>query len=333
MPAVPGTELLKLAEQSRWDIAVILMTGRPQIADLAASVRFHAADFLLKPFTITEIAEAIRRAYSSLMNARNARTQATSLASAIERRTLELESAVRALREGYRQSLEALVSALDAREHETCAHSFRVRAYTCYLAKASGFPLASLGDLENAALLHDIGKIVVPDTVLLSPNRLTVSQFELMKPHAEAGAAIMARISFLQASSDIVRHHHERYDGSGYPSGLCATAIPLGSRIFALADTLDAMTSDRCYRKALPYEAARQEILRCADTQFDPQIVRTFDEVPESIWGELRADAEQRFRAFWKSFPPANLRDQAAPGLLTPDPSTGRASEADSAQL
>jgi HD-GYP domain-containing protein (c-di-GMP phosphodiesterase class II) len=162
-----------------------------------------------------------------------------------------------------------------------------------------GYSPVFLPQLETAALLHDIGKIAVPDRILLKPDRLTVDEFNQMKRHADAGADILQRVRHLRPATDIVRHHHERYDGSGYPSGLAGEDIPFGARIFTVADTLDAMTSDRCYRRALPYSAAVQEIVRCSGTQFDPKIVEAFCRVPEGVWTSIRAETETRYETNW----------------------------------
>ncbi len=286
MPGVPGLELLRLADESDWDCAVILMTGKPQIPDLVDSVRRHAYDLLLKPFTVDQLEASITRAYGRLRAARNERSLRGSLDHALRMRARELESLMQNLRASYQNTLSALVVALDAREHETYAHSFRVKAYTAILARELGYPVAAMCQLETAALLHDIGKIAVSDRILLKPGALTDIEFAEMKRHSEAGAQIMSRIDFLRPAADIVRHHHERYDGTGYPCGLKGDAIPLGARIFAVADALDAITSDRCYRKALPFSVAHEEVVRHSGTQFDPRVAEAFTRISESVWLE-----------------------------------------------
>jgi putative nucleotidyltransferase with HDIG domain len=200
---------------------------------------------------------------------------------------------LRELESNYQTTLEALVAALDAREHETCAHSFRVRSYTAYLARLLNYPLALMTPLGQAALLHDIGKVSVADSILLKCGKLTPEEWVEMKKHAVAGAEILERVPFLRPAAAIVRHHHERFDGSGYPDGLTGDKIPLGARIFVFADTLDAMTSDRPYRKALGFEKVREEVERLNGTQFDPLAAEAFLRVPESTWKELRAETER----------------------------------------
>jgi len=188
-------------------------------------------------------------------------------------------------------TLEALVAALDAREHETFSHSLRVRAYTRYLARRAGYPPALMPSLEQAALLHDIGKIAVSDAILLKPGKLNAEEWVDMRKHPIAGDEILRRVPFLRPASAIVRHHHERFDGTGYPDALKGAQIPLGARLFAVADTLDAMTSDRLYRQAPGWEAARNEIRLYSGKQFDPQIVELFLKVPPTAWMQVREEA------------------------------------------
>ncbi|OYT70908.1 MAG: hypothetical protein CFK49_11555 [Armatimonadetes bacterium JP3_11] len=155
------------------------------------------------------------------------------------------------------------------------------------MAMAHRLKLSSeeLNDIERGALLHDIGKIGVPDSILYKPGPLTPEEWEIMKQHPVIGYRMCMKVDELRSAAPIVLHHHERWDGGGYPYGLAGEAIPLGARIFAIADTLDAMTSDRPYRKALSFAEAREEIIRCAGKQFDPEMVKLFLEIPEE---ELR---------------------------------------------
>ncbi len=189
----------------------------------------------------------------------------------------------------YNSTLYALVAALDAREHETSDHSQRVVRYTLAIADRLGVPAAEQPDMARGALLHDIGKIGVPDAILLKPGPLTCDEWEEMRRHPQIGWTILKSIAFLQIPAEIVLSHQERFDGSGYPRGLRGEAIPLGARIFAIADTLDAMTTDRPYRKRTTFEWALREIRRCAGTQFDPGCVDAFLSM-----GEERIEALHR---------------------------------------
>jgi putative nucleotidyltransferase with HDIG domain len=293
MPGASGPDLLNLAHQSHWDIAVILITGLPKVEEVVAAMRLHVSDFLFKPLNIELLYDALDRSYHRLLSKREAREYRNTLEMSLDRRTLDLETALSYLETNYSATLNSLVAALDAREHETCAHSFRVRAYTAHLARLVGYPPSMLPQLENAALLHDIGKIAISDTILLKQGKLTDEEFLIMKQHTWLGQEMLQKISFLQPASKIIRHHHERFDGTGYPDQLAGDEIPLGSRIFAFADTLDAMTSDRCYRVAPGIQAAREEIIRCTGKQFDPSLTPIFASVPNDTWKQIRAHVEE----------------------------------------
>lgn len=187
----------------------------------------------------------------------------------------ELRRLNRQLGDSYESTLQALSRALDTRDAETEEHSQRVRRYTELIGRHFGLPEEEIAHLSRGALLHDIGKIGVPDAILLKPSSLTAEEVETMRKHPIIGHDMIAHIPFLERAADIVLHHHESFDGSGYPSGLAGDEIPLGARIFAVVDTLDAMTSDRPYRHARSFAEALSEIKREQGRQFDPHIVDT----------------------------------------------------------
>ena len=251
----------------------------PRIADMRRvvwlSVGFGFLGLYASLFTLVYRAsrQLVRR------NAENARLYA-------ETRTL-----YQGLSKAYDHTLEALAAALDARDKETEGHSRRVVAYALALARQLNVPEEDLNTLQRGALLHDIGKIGVPDAILRKPGPLGVEEWTVMRRHPERGRNILAGIPFLAGASQIVSTHQERWDGGGYPAGLAGTAIPLGARIFAVADTYDAITSDRPYRAARSYSVARAEIEQHAGTQFDPQVASAFQQIPESEWTGLRAVA------------------------------------------
>jgi putative nucleotidyltransferase with HDIG domain len=184
----------------------------------------------------------------------------------------------------YGATLEALVNALEARDQETKGHSVRVAHYMLNIAEALGVEKGTQDwtDMQHGALLHDVGKIGVRDSILLKPGKLTPEEWEYMRKHPEIGYNILREVKFLHGAADIVLAHHERWDGQGYPRGLKREEIPLGSRIFSVVDTFDSMTSDRPYRKAMTPEEALQEILRCGGTQFDPLVVEAFLDIYEA---------------------------------------------------
>ena len=291
MPGASGLDLLSMAQQTRWDVGFILVTGEIQVETVITALRMQAFDFLLKPLRVEEVTRSVACAFERLVALRQARAYKGSLETSIQRRTREIEVALSELESNYQMTLEALVAALDAREHETFSHSLRVRAYTRCLARRAGYPPALLPSLEQGALLHDIGKVAVADAILLKPGKLTSEEWVEMRKHPTAGDEILKRVPFLRPAGAIVRHHHERFDGTGYPDALKGAEIPLGARLFTVADTLDAMTSDRAYRKGPGFEAANAELLRCSGKQFDPQIVELFLKVPVDTWRKVRDEA------------------------------------------
>ncbi len=196
----------------------------------------------------------------------------------------------------YDELLEVLGVALDFRDNETAGHSRRVVRYCVEIGQAMGCTSDMLVEINRGAHLHDIGKIAIPDAILFKKGKLTPQEWGVMRTHAWIGYNLVSRISLLQSVAGILLTHHERYDGTGYPRGLKGAEIPLGASIFAVADTLDAMTSDRPYRKALPFSAAREEITRESGRQFDPEVVKAFLAIPEEmlrgvVLGEKRRTA------------------------------------------
>jgi putative nucleotidyltransferase with HDIG domain len=190
--------------------------------------------------------------------------------------------------------LHSLTSAVDAKDTYTCGHSERVALLSRHLAQEAGLPDAEVERVYMAGLLHDVGKIGVPESVLQKAGRLTPDEFEQMKKHPEVGARILADVKQLQSVLPGVLHHHERYDGKGYPHGLSGDKIPLMGRIICLADCFDAMTSNRTYRRALPVEVAMSEIRRCSGTQFDPALAEAFLRTPPDALRELLRDHKER---------------------------------------
>jgi len=208
--------------------------------------------------------------------------------------------------------LDGMVAVLDYRDTETQWHSRRVARFTRRIAEELGMKdEQQLDTIERGSLLHDIGKIGVRDAVLLKPGPLDASEWSEMREHPRLGWALLQRIEFLREASEIVLQHQERFDGKGYPSGLKGEQIVIGARLFAVADTYDAITSDRPYRRAAPHDAAVAEIRRVGGTQLDPTAVEAFCRVPESEWMRIRAEVEQisLLEAQWGWTPPKRIFD------------------------
>jgi putative nucleotidyltransferase with HDIG domain len=198
-----------------------------------------------------------------------------------------LEGIVHHIDTAYLMTLEALVSAIDAREHEVGNHSLRVTEFSLVIGNAYGVRGRDLIDLYCGALLHDIGKIGVPDAVLHKTGPLTSEEQAVMHKHPEIGYRIIRHIGYFSNAAEIIRSHHEHFDGSGYPRGLKGEDIPQGARIFSVADTLDALTVKRSYREALPFESALDEIVKSSGKIFDPNVMQaarmTADELREYV--------------------------------------------------
>lgn len=188
------------------------------------------------------------------------------------------------MREYYLNTIETLIKSIEAKDEYTKGHSDRVAAYSMAVGKSMGLDELTLEQLNYLALLHDIGKVAVSDTILNKNDNLSCDEYDLVKNHSTVGAEIIKDIKLLKDEQKVVLHHHERWDGGGYPSGIEKDSIPLLARIIAVADCFDAMTSDRAYRKGLTYETAIEEIIYCSGSQFDPEVVGAFIEcLPEIL--------------------------------------------------
>ncbi|MBW3589784.1 MAG: response regulator [Actinobacteria bacterium] len=216
----------------------------------------------------------------------------TRLVDRLVREGAELERANEALTISYSETLEALVAALDLRDTETELHSWRVAAYALALAERLGWDKSALDDLERGSILHDIGKIGIPDSILRKPGPLDEVEWVQMRTHPELGYRMVAHIGFLRGANEIILSHHEHWDGSGYPRGLKRDEIILGARIFAVADALDAITSNRPYRRARPFEVALAEVAAGSGTHFDPDLARIAQDITAAGWRAVREQVE-----------------------------------------
>jgi len=286
MPGKSGIELLREIVDKYPDTAVVMATQVNEIDTALTAMKMGAYDYITKPFTPSVVSQRIELALEKRRLILENRNYQLNLEKLVKERTKKLERALSEIESTYDATIKVLGGALDLRDSETENHSLRVARYTLKLAKISGIEDNNrLRDIEWGAFLHDIGKIGVPDAILLKPGKLTEEERQIIKTHPELGHALLKRIQFLKGTSELVLSHHEWFDGSGYPRGLRGSDIPLSARLFAVADTIDAMTSDRPYRKALPIEAVGKELRKLSGVQFDPQIVDAFSSVPEREWG------------------------------------------------
>jgi putative nucleotidyltransferase with HDIG domain len=293
MGKIDGMQLLDQVHVAHPEIPVVIVTAVHDVSMAMAAIRRGAYDYLLKPFANEQLLACVTRAllYRSLTMKNELFKQY--LEQLVEARTEMLHKTLIDLERSYDITLEALGDALDLRDAETEGHSKRVTAYTLALARAAGLSPNQLRVIARGAFLHDIGKIAIPDAILLKPSKLDPAEMTLMREHCSLGHRILSKIPYLSEAAEIVYSHQERFDGTGYPRQLKKDEIPVGARIFALADTMDAITSDRPYRQGRSFEAAREEIARCAGTQFDPEIVEVYMRIPNEFWADLRKEITQ----------------------------------------
>ncbi len=296
-----GIALLDRIHGQQPQLPVVMVTAIHDISVAIDSMRRGAYDYLLKPFEREHLVSTVKRALDHRQALQDSHNYQQNLEQVVTARTEMLRQAMENLEHSYDVTLEALGDALDLKDSETEGHSKRVTAYTIALARAMGISPSQIKIIARGAFLHDIGKMAIPDDILRKPGKLTEEEQVVMREHCSRGYHMLRKIPFLSEAAEIVFSHQEHFDGSGYPSGLAGAEIPIGSRIFAIADTLDAITSDRPYRKARSFDTAREEILSNSGTQFDPTVVEVFLKIPNELWHELRSEItgqNKRFSSF-----------------------------------
>ena len=261
MADLDGIGLLERTKEKYPDMPVVMVTAVHDISVALAAIRNGAYDYLLKPFEREQLLNTVSRALENRRLKVENRTYQTNLESLVKARTDQLQAAMANLERSYDITLETLGDALDLKDRETEGHSKRVTAFTIAIARAMGLPREQINTIARGAFLHDIGKIAIPDKILNKPGKLTKEEMDVMQEHAYHGYQIVKKIPFLNEAADIVYSHQERFDGTGYPRGLKGEQIPLGARIFSVADTL-----------------------------FDPDVVKVFLEMPDNIWDDLRKE-------------------------------------------
>jgi len=293
MPGMSGLEMIPQVKALSPNTVVVMISGMQTVESAIGALRLGAFDYLMKPFDLRQVEAVVKRAleHHELIVAKQ--RYENHLEELVEQRTAELDRALDSLEEAYRSTLKALTTALETRDQETHGHSERVVSYSLRLGREYGLNREQMKALEFGSLLHDIGKIGVPDSILRKPAKLTEEEWVVMREHPMHGQQILRGIEFLQGASRVVAQHHEKWDGSGYPLGLIQEEIDVNARIFAVADAFDAITSDRVYRRGKAYEAAAKELDEWAGRQFDPKVVEAFHRVPKEDWEELHRQSLQ----------------------------------------
>lgn len=259
MPQMDGTDFFKIISEKYPNVVKILLTGHSNIDILVDSINeCHLFQYILKPFDPDQLCMIVESGIKKY------------------ELTVDRTQILKDLSELFYKTIKSISSALDAKDKYTHGHSMRVTLYSLALAKALKLPDELLEEIETAGLLHDIGKIAIPEKILLKQGKLTDEEYEVIKSHPELGEKLVSGIEKLKLVSNWLKSHHERYDGKGYPEGLKGEEIPISSRIIAIADTYDAMTSDRSYREALSHQVAMEEIKLCSGSQFDPKLADLF---------------------------------------------------------
>ena len=284
MPGRSGVELLRDLKKVNQDIAVLMITGLSDMNTAMECVHLGADDYITKPFGINRVILTVKNLIELRCLALEKKNYQISLEFKVMEQTAQIRKTMNDLSNAYDNTLTALVKALDAREKEVGSHSERVMNYTSFLAGKLGMTGRELQELAKGALLHDIGKIGISDNILLKSGQLDEGEWIEMRKHPQVGYAILSGIDFLKTPAEMILSHHERFDGTGYPNQLKGEMIPIGSRIFSIVDTLDAMTSDRPYRRALPFAEVVTEIIKYRGLQFDPAIADLFLSIPCKHW-------------------------------------------------
>jgi putative two-component system response regulator len=318
MPGKDGFELCREIKQNKQysSIPILLITALQETQSKVKGLEAGASDFISKPVDSAELGARIRAhlRIKTLMDEIASWNHA--LEQKVEDRTRDIIEKNRQLDEAYFLTVEALTMALDARERETGKHSLRVAFYAAELARKAGVHGRDLEEIAMGALLHDIGKIGIPDGILLKPGKLSHDEWIIMRKHPEIGWKLIKDIEFFGKGREVVLQHQECYDGSGYPYKLKGDEIFLGARLFAVVDTLDVLMSERSYKGAMPYEMARVIIQKSSGIHFDPKAVEIFLQINPARWQELREGVKQgSLKSLIREIRSANHGDNPGEGI------------------
>jgi len=288
LEGMSGLDYLDQVRRKDPFLSVVMMTGVNDVDIAVRAMRKGATDYITKPFQLREVALNVEQAIEQRRLRMENEEYRRYLEDKVEERTGELRRAIVEIGSTYATTLESLCNALDIRDNETEGHSQRVSTFAVTVAREMDFSDDNMLDVERGSLLHDIGKIGIPDSILRKTGPLTKDEWQIMQQHPVLGYKMLRHIKFLEGPRRVVLEHHERWDGKGYPQGIQGEDICLGARIFAVADTFDAITSDRRYRGAQTFEVAEEEIRNGAGKQFDPEVVEAFLAITKDKWEIVR---------------------------------------------
>ena len=291
MPGVSGLELLTEILLHYPHMVFLMATGIDDVRLGVQAMRQGADDYLIKPLQIDVVILSLERAFHKKWLEQKVEHYRKNLEELVCNRTVELQNALGQVEQSYADTLDALGAAIDLRDGQTAGHSRRVALWSIKILTEMHGTTQQLKHLAMGAWLHDIGKLAIPDAILLKPGALTEEERKIMQGHVRIGYDLVKLVLFLADAAEIILTHHERWDGSGYPQGLRGHDIPLNARIFAVVDTVDAMTSDRPYCSALPFQEARNLIERQAGFHFDPQVAGVFLSISTGTWEAIREQA------------------------------------------
>jgi len=291
MGLTSGLDLLREVRTHYPQLAFLMATGVDDVRVGVQAMKQGADDYLLKPFDIDVVLASLQRALQRRQLEAELKNYRRHLEEMVSERTRQLQAAMTELEQSHSATLEALGSAIDLRDGATAGHSRRVLLYSMKIAAAIGGLETQLRTIGMGAWLHDIGKLAIPDAILLKPGPLNSQERRIMRRHVEIGYDLIKGIPFLAEAAEVILSHHERHNGSGYPLGLSGEGIPMCARIFAVADSFDAMTSDRPYRSAITMRNARNAIHAGRGTLFCPQVVDAFLATGEDAWQCLSSES------------------------------------------
>jgi len=284
MPYISGSVLLDRIKAADPTTEVIFLTAQDETALAVDLMRRGARDFLLKPIDLNQLAMAVSRALEHRRLVKENEAYRLRLEALVAEKTVALNDALHSLTHVHSATLDALSTALDFRDQSTSGHSRRVADLTAGVAKEFGVDGLALVQIEHGALLHDIGKLKIPDSILWKPAQLDDHEWSTMRKHPAYGYEFLCSIEFLRDAAELVLSHHEKFDGTGYPKGLRGDEIPFGARVFAIVDSVDAMIYKRPYNTPITFRNAANEIRRCAGTHFDPSLIEiTLDYLERNV--------------------------------------------------